>query len=157
MPRATVVDIPATLEFARRYLDHEDPQLARRVQLLERDLLTTDDLGGLYDCALVAQLLHGFPRAVGAHILRLLARHLEPGAPVCVLDHFKETTPESRSRGALFSINMLACAPAGQAYSSEELLQLMASAGLSDLRIVPGASAREVGMVLGVVGPRDSA
>ena len=145
---ATIVDLPGTLQFTRRQVARAG-DVARRITLLERDVLRQDDLQGPYDCALVSQFLHGFPRPTAEALLKLVARHLQPGATLCVLDYFKELRTPAGSRGALFSLNMVVSAPAGQAYTSAELRQMLATAGYGQLRTIPPASPREPGMILG--------
>ena len=149
---ATIVDLPSTLQFTRRLVAQTEDRVASRITLLERDVLREKDLQGPYDCALISQFLHGFPRPTAEALLRLVARHLDPGGRLCVLDYFKEIRTEAGSRGALFSINMAVCAPAGQAYTSDELRRMLTTTGYGEIQKIAPASPREPGMMVSVLG-----
>jgi hypothetical protein len=52
---------------------------------------------------------------------------------------------------ALFALNMLLGTPAGQAYSERQLMDMLAEAGVHDLRRIPVQAPNDSGVIVGLV------
>jgi ubiquinone/menaquinone biosynthesis C-methylase UbiE len=95
------------------------------------------DLGENYDVVLVPNFLHHFDPPTCATFLKKIYRALRPGGCVAVVEFVpnpdRVTTPEAAS----FSLVMLATTAAGDAYTFEELNDMLSQAGFKQTRQHP--------------------
>lgn len=165
--RAVLVDRAAVLALARRALAEEG--LERRAKLVEADLESIEATtlsgyivngaapsAGPAPTALLANLLHLFgPEACG-RLVRLAAAAVGPGGLVVLKDLLLEPDHSGPAAGVLFSLNMALFTEQGRVHDRAALVDLLASAGLEELRVRGLRGAPDAVVVTGRVprGPR---
>jgi SAM-dependent methyltransferase len=130
--RATVFDLPATIEVARQLLD-EDPDPAKeRVELKVGDF-NRDALGGPYDVVFLSHVIHGH---LDLYIRALLMRTrdaLKGGGLLVLHDFFTERSHTTPAFASLFGLNMLVSTDGGRTWSFEELKAELERLGYRDV------------------------
>ena len=133
----TLVDLPPVIDWARDELTRQDPAIRGRIRLCAADLLDDDavDLVGAgHDVVVLSHLLHDLDDVDAAAVLDLARRITRPGGSVVV---FELPGDPPGSFGPLFDLMMRVETP-GAARRVDELVELLAAAGLADLAEVPG-------------------
>jgi len=148
--RATVFDLKTTRPFAKRTIRRFGMQ--RRVDFRAGDYLT-DDLGGGYDAAWLSQILHGEGPEDCRTIVARAAEVLEPGGILLVHEFVLNDAKDGPLHPALFSLNMLLGTREGRSYSESEIRDMMAAAGLRDIRRLAFRPPGESGIIAGVKAP----
>lgn len=138
---ATVYDLPTTRPFAEATAARFG--VADRVAFLPGDY-TARDIPGTYDLAWLSQILHGESPESAAAIVAKAAAALAPGGLLLVHEFLLDDTLDGPEHATLFSLNMLLGTEGGQAYSWGQVEEMLARAGLTDIRR------------LGFAGPQDS-
>lgn len=140
---ATVFDLPEAVEMARETIAAED--MAQRVSVQAGDFWI-DDLGGGYDVALVFNIVHANLPDRNLELLAKVASALNPGGLVVILDQLtgEAAGGTAKAVAALMSLNLFNLA-GGQAYTFEEIVRWLGSAGFArprriGLRKAPGMS-----------------
>jgi SAM-dependent methyltransferase len=139
---AVVLDLPAAVEHAAPILAREN--MGSRVVHQAGDALT-DDLGdSRWDFIYVSQLVHHFDEPTNRAFMQRIARALNPGGVVAILELIRPDTPgKSGQAGALLDLYFALTSQSGT-WSIEEIAGWQRAAGLSvrsplRLRTVPGA------------------
>ncbi len=132
---ATVYDLPTTRPFAEKTIAQFD--LSDRITFKEGDFTEDADLGGPYDAAWLSHILHGEDPEECRRIVKKAAAALTPGGRLLIHEFILDNTRDTPLFPALFSLNMLLGTDGGQAYSEAELTDMMAGAGLRDIRRLP--------------------
>jgi SAM-dependent methyltransferase len=124
-----LIDLPATLEVARRLL--ASSPLADRVQLIAWDVYADPPPAGLppFDLVFISQLLHGEPPERNRELLARLRPLVAPGGRVIVHENVVEAGRTAPTVAALFAVNMLAMTEGGRTYTEEEILSWGREAG----------------------------
>jgi 2-hydroxy-4-(methylsulfanyl)butanoate S-methyltransferase len=136
--RATVLDVPAVVEVARRYRDAAGP--ASRIDLLAGDVLTAPWPGG-QDVVLCSYLLSAL---AGPGIDVVLARAYEalaPGGLLVVHDFMLDDTGPGPLPAALWFLQYLAYQPDADSFSAADLAARAAAQGFgpADVQVlIPG-------------------
>lgn len=146
---AVVYDLPTTREFAERTAASFG--LADRVAFVEGDYHENPVPTG-FDAAWLSHILHGEGPQGCATILRKGVDALEPGGMLLVQEFILDDAKDAPLFPALFSLNMLVNTDAGQSYSHEELAEMMADAGLTDIRRLSVELPNGAGIMAGVKG-----
>ncbi|NTV50139.1 MAG: methyltransferase [Geobacteraceae bacterium] len=128
---SVVYDLPTTRTFAEKTIARYD--LARRVAFIPGDF-HVDPLPDGFDAVWLSHVLHADGPEACAALLRKAAASLNPGGVLMVQEFILDDAKCGPQFPALFSLNMLLGTDAGQSYSGSELSELMAGAGLSDVR-----------------------
>lgn len=134
--RATLVDTPDVLGLARDWLG----PLADRARLVDGDASTVD-AGGGHGAALLANILHLHPPAMCARLCAAAARAVAPGGVVAIKDLRVDEDRGGPLGGLLFALNMAIYTQAGDVYSTLQLRDWLAAAGLADIVEQPLAAA----------------
>ena len=128
---ADIFDLPTTRPFAERTI--ESFGLSGRVRFIAGDVTHYQPDSG-YDVVWISHLLHSEGPESCSAILRNAASSLNPGGRMLIQEFILDDTKVSPLFPALFSLNMLVGTPSGQAYSQSELAEMMAAAGLQDIK-----------------------
>lgn len=138
--RATVADLPLTLEVTRDYLQRYG--MEARIDLCPLDAYAESDfaLGNGFDIVLVSNLLHMAGPEENRKLIGRLATHLRAGGRILVHESFIDHDRPVAER-ALFALHMLVATEAGRCYSYEEVGDWLAAAGFSAIRPVEGVFA----------------
>jgi hypothetical protein len=126
---ATVFDLPATVEIARRINREAN---ADRVTFIEGDCLV-DDLGSGYDLVFISHLFHAYGPEENLAIMRKAAAALNPGGRVAVQEFPIDGSRTAPLSSALFAVNMLVNTERGRCYSTAEIGGWMRAAGLAGI------------------------
>lgn len=146
--KATIFDLPTTAPFANKTI--EKFELADRVNFVDGNFLE-DTLPGRYDAAWLSQILHGEGLDDCHKLIRKVVSVMEPGGIVMIHEFMLANTMDGPLFPALFSLNMLTHTEHGQSYSEEQLMTMLSSSGLRDVRRLSMRGPNDSGVVLGVV------
>ena len=146
---ATVFDLPTTRPFAEKTI--AEYGLSDRINFEPGDFHTLEPAAD-YDMVWMSQILHGENPADCEKIVARAARALVPGGMLAVHEFILDDPRDAPLLPALFSLNMLAVTPAGQAYSEAELKEMLKNAGLVDISRTSYRGPTESGVVLGYKG-----
>ncbi len=147
--KATVYDLPTTRPFAQRTIGRFG--LAGRVDFANGNYLE-EEVRGSYDVAWLSQILHGEGPAACQEVIRKAVAALEPGGMILVHEFLLDNTMDGPLFPALFSLNMLLGTPDGQSYSEREIMDMLAGAGVKEIRRIPFRGPNDSGVISGTVG-----
>lgn len=115
---------------------------AKRSGILDRTRYIAGDMfevafGGLYDLAILSQVLHGLAEGDSIELLRRVASAIRPGGRVALHDYMAQSTsPRDEPGPYLFSAILLARTPAGEARTVDGHRRMLATAGLHTLQTI---------------------
>ncbi|MGE5301949.1 MAG: methyltransferase [Alphaproteobacteria bacterium] len=124
--RATIFELPATLDVTRRYVGAAG--MEERISLLEGDY-RTDLIPGHYDLIFLSNIIHGESYDENQRLMAKLYANLSPGGRLVVKDHVLDTTRTQPAVGALFSLLMLLTTQSGRCYGFDEIKAWLEKAG----------------------------
>jgi hypothetical protein len=145
---ALVFDLPSTRPFAEETIARFG--LSDRISYTAGDYLT-DDIPGRYDVAWLSHILHAEGPRQCAVILEKAVSVLEPGGMFLVQEFILDDSEDGPLYPALFSLNMLQGTTSGRAYSGKRLMEMLAAAGVRDLRRLPLNLPNGAGIIAGIV------
>ena len=143
---AVIHDLPTTRPFAEQTVARFG--LADRIAFAAGDILT-DPIATGFDVVWISHLLHSEGPAACATILAKAVKALDAGGQLLIQEFILDDNRTAPLHPALFSLNLLLGTPAGQAYSQGELADLMATAGLRDVRRLPMVLPNGAGIMSG--------
>jgi len=146
--KATVFDLPTTGSFARKTI--EKFGLSDRIDFIEGNYLK-EDIEGTYDVAWLSHIFHGEGPEECKKIILKTVSALEPGGMIIVHDFILNNRMDGPLFPALFSLNMLLGTARGQAYSEEQIKDMLAGAGVKGIRRIPFQSPNDSGIIAGIV------
>ncbi|GAB4223635.1 MAG: methyltransferase [Acidobacteriota bacterium] len=130
--RATLIDLPLTLEVARRRLAGR-PEL-ERLAFLRWDFYREPEPerpAGPFDRMLISQVLHAESPENNRALFARLAPLLATGALVVIHENAREPERWRPPAAALFAVNMLAMTAGGDTYTVDEIAEQAAAGGLA--------------------------
>lgn len=130
--KATVLDLPQTLETAKEVLAEEPTNVRERITLRPCDF-TRDDLGGLYDVAFVSHVIHGHSDHRVHALLMKLRDALGSNGLLLIHDFFTESAHTTPAFASLFALNMLVQTDGGRTWSFDETREILTSLGYRDV------------------------
>ena len=133
--RCTIVDLPRVCALARDYV--ADARLGERIATHAGDFFT-DPLPGGHDAALLAQILHDWPRERGAALVRRVADALPAGGQLWIHEKLVREDGTGPLANHLVDLDMLVWTE-GQQYTEAELRALLDDAGFTDVFCRPTA------------------
>lgn len=145
---ATVFDLGTTEPFALRTIERFG--LSSRVRFVAGDYLQ-DDIPGSYDVAWLSHILHGEGYSECEGIVAKTVKALKPGGLIFIHEFILDDSGNGPLFPALFSLNMLLGTEKGQAYREVELKDMLARAGVKEIRRMPFAGPNQSGIVCGAV------
>ncbi len=131
--RASVFDLPATLQIAERYI--RDAGMLERIRLMAGDY-RRDPVQGTYDIVFLSNIIHGEGPEENESLTRKLASNLKSGGEMIIKDHILDESGTSPAVGAIFSLLMLLTTAAGRCYRFSEVKLWLEKAGLSNTRLI---------------------
>jgi SAM-dependent methyltransferase len=146
--KTTVYDLPTTRPFAEKVIARFG--LSDRVRFAAGDYLR-DPVEGRYDVAWLSHILHAEGPEDCQTIVRKAVAALEPGGLVLVHEFILDDARASPLFPALFSLNMLLGTERGQSYTESEIKDMLANAGVTDIRRLPFRAPADSGIISGVV------
>jgi hypothetical protein len=146
--RGTIFDLPTTRPFAEKTIASFG--LTERVGFMDGNYLE-EDIKGTYDVAWLSQILHGEGPDHCRMIVSKAVAALEPGGLIMVHEFILNNTMDGPLFPALFSLNMLLGTNGGQAYSEAQLTDMLANAGVQEIRRLPFQGPNDSGIIMGVV------
>ncbi|MEW6672069.1 MAG: methyltransferase [Thermodesulfobacteriota bacterium] len=147
--RATVYDLAATRPFAEKTIAQFN--LADRIDFMDGDYVTEERIKGSFDAAWLSHILHGEGPQTCREIIRKTVSALEPGGMLVVHEFVLNNEKDGPLFPTLFSLNMLLGTEGGQAYSEKEIMDMLAGAGLKDIKRIPFDSPNDSGLISGTV------
>ena len=144
---ATVYDLPSTRPFAERIIEEFD--LTGRINFMDGNYLQ-DGIEGVYDVVWLSHILHAEGPEDCQKIIRKAVSALEPGGMIIVHDFLLNNTMDGPLFPALFSLNMLLSTPTGQSYSEQQIMNMLAGAGINKIQRLPVQTPNNSGIITGV-------
>ena len=130
--RATIYDLPATLEVARKILAEREPSSLARIDLVRFDYLY-DEILGRCGALFMSNIIHSEDETDNAQIMRKCFRALEPGGLIIIKDHIMNADLTEPKAGAIFALYLL-MATRGRDYSFDEVSRWLGDAGFVDIK-----------------------
>ncbi|NVN92453.1 MAG: methyltransferase domain-containing protein [Desulfuromonadales bacterium] len=146
--QAVIYDLPTTRTFAERTV--ESFGLSHRITVVSGDI-TSDPIGKDFDVVWISQLLHSEGPQSAAAILKKAAQALVPGGMIVVQEFILDNMRTAPPFPALFSLNMLINTTHGQSYSQGELEEMLANAGVTDIKRLDVELPSGAGIMMGTV------
>jgi SAM-dependent methyltransferase len=146
--KATVYDLPTTRPFAEKTIAEFD--LTDRIDFKDTDYLE-EKVEGSYDAAWLSHILHAESPEDCRKIIGKAVSVLDPGGMILIHEFILDNTMDGPLFPALFSLNMLLGTPAGQSYSEKQLMDMLAEAGVGELRRIFFESPNDSSIIAGIV------
>jgi hypothetical protein len=146
--RAAVYDLPTTRPFAERTIQQFN--LSDRIRFMDGNYLE-DPVKGRYDVAWLSHILHGEGPDDCRMIIQKTVDALEPGGMIIIHEFILNNSMDGPLFPALFSLNMLLGTESGQSYSEHQLTDMLAEAGVGDIKRIPIQSPNDSGILIGFV------
>ena len=145
---ATVCDLPTSRPFAEKTISKFG--LSDRIDFLGSDYLK-NEIKGKYDAAWLSQILHGEGPEACQKIIRKAVLALEPRGMIIIHEFLLDDTMDGPLFPALFSLNMLVGTTNGQAYSQEQIMNMLAGAGVAGIQRIAVQMPNDSGVITGLV------
>ncbi|MBF0411586.1 MAG: methyltransferase domain-containing protein [Desulfamplus sp.] len=145
---AVVFDLPTTRPFAEKTIERFGQQ--NRITFKDGNFLT-DQIKGKYDAVWISHILHGDSPSECEQTIKKAAAALEPGGMIIVHDFILNNKKDAPLFPALFSLNMLLATGGGQAYSEQEIMNMLKNAGCNNIFRTPYKGPMESGLVIGTI------
>lgn len=127
-------DWKPVLEFAQK--NAQTMGIADRYHLLPGSAFEIE-FGSGYDLALIINFLHALDRTTCTTLMRKVHAALIPGGRAAIVTFIPNSDRVSPPTAAAFSLMMLACTPAGDAYTFAELEGISKDAGFARVEMAP--------------------
>jgi SAM-dependent methyltransferase len=146
--KATVYDLPTTRPFAEKTI--KQFELTDSIQFAEGNYLN-DPIEGRYDAVWLSHILHGEGPDDCRMIIQKAVSVLEPGGMIIIHDFILNNSMDGPLFPALFSLNMLLGTDSGQSYSEDQIIDMLATAGVKDVRRIAIQSPNDSGIISGKI------
>ena len=146
--RATVFDLPTTRPFAEKTIKRFD--LSDRIDFQAGNYLE-GEIDGRYDAAWLSHILHGEGPDSCRQIIQKAVAALEAGGIIIIHEFILNNTMDGPLFPALFSLNMLLGTDAGQAYSEQQLRDMLAAAGAKEIQRIPVQTPNDSGIITAII------
>lgn len=144
---ATIFDLPTSRSFAEGCIDRFG--LSERIGFAAGNF-DEDVLPAGFDAVWISHILHSEGEKECLALLRKAAAALEPGGLLLVQDFILNDAKDGPLFPALFSLNMLVGTPCGRSYSRGELVAMMTSANIGEIKMVELDLPNGAGLLAGV-------
>ena len=146
--KATVFDLPTTRPFAKKTIKRFE--LSDRIEFQAGNYLK-DEIKGRYDAAWLSHILHG-EGPDGCHqIIKKAIAALKPGGIIIIHEFILNNSMDGPLFPALFSLNMLLGTEAGQAYSEQQLRDMLSAAGAREINRLPVQTPNDSGIITALI------
>ncbi len=141
-----VFDLPGSEKFARRSI--EKFGLEGRIEFAAGDF-NQNELPGEYDVIWMSHILHSEGPDACRKLLGKAAAALNPSGEIIIHDFILEDQKDRPLFPALFSLNMLLGTDQGRAYSQSEIIGMLNSVGIAEVRRTDFSGPTESGILIG--------
>jgi SAM-dependent methyltransferase len=145
---AVVFDLPTTRPFAEQTITRF--KMGHRVKFQEGDFLE-DPVQGTFDVAWLSHILHGEGPDAARRIIEKAVSALSPGSLIIIHEFILDDDRSGPVSPALFSLNMLLATSSGQSYTQSEIAEMLAAAGVRNIRRLPLDPPGNTGLMMGEV------
>ena len=146
--KATVFDLPTTQPFAEKTIKRFD--LSDRIDFVGGNYVE-DEIKGSYDAAWLSHILHGEGPEGCRKIIQKATAALKPGGIIIIHEFILDNSMDGPLFPALFSLNMLLGTDSGQAYSEQQLMDMLAAAGAGDIQRLAVKTPNDSGIITGIL------
>ena len=146
--KATVYDLPTTRPFAEKTI--KQFKLADRIQFVDGNYLE-DPIEGRFDAVWLSHILHGEGPDDCRMMIQKAVGVLAPGGLIIIHEFILNNSMDGPLFPALFSLNMLLGTEAGQAYSENQIIDMLVETGVKDTRRIAVQSPNDSGIIIGKV------
>jgi SAM-dependent methyltransferase len=146
--KATVYDLETTRPFAEKTIAQFD--LSERI-IFQDGNYVEENIRGSFDVAWLSQILHGEGPEEAQKIIQKAASVLEPGGMILIHEFLLNNEMDSPLFPALFSLNMLLGTEQGQSYSEQQIMDMLAKAGVKKIHRLSIPSPNDSGIIQGTV------
>lgn len=146
--KATVFDLSTTQPFAEKTIQRFD--LSDRIHFQAGNYLQ-DEIKGRYDAAWLSHILHGEGPDGCRQIIQKTVDVLKPGGIIIIHEFILNNSMDGPLFPALFSLNMLLRTDAGQAYSEQQLRDMLATAGAKNVQRLPVQTPNDSGIITATI------
>lgn len=143
---ATVFDLPTTRHFAEQTIDRFG--LSGRIQFQAGSYLE-DPVEGAFDVAWLSHIFHGEGPEGCKSIIDNASNVLASGGMILIHEFILNDTMDSPLFPALFSLNMLLGTESGQAYSEQQIRDMLSNAGFVNIHRIPVNTPNDSGVIAG--------
>lgn len=144
--KSDVYDLPTTRPFAEKTIARFG--LANRIQFVEGNYLE-NNIEGAYDAAWLSQVLHGEGPLACQMLIDKTISAMKPGGLLLVHEFILNNTCDRPMFPALFSLNMLVNTEGGQSYTEYQIMEIMAKAGLKNIKRLAFQGPNDSGIITG--------
>ncbi len=146
--KATVFDLPTTRPFAQKTIDRFE--MDDKITFIDGNYIN-DSIRGTFDVAWLSHILHAENQDDCERIIQKTLSSLEPGGMIIIHDFILENTKDGPLFPALFSLNMLLGTSGGQSYSEQELVAMLAGAGVEQIQRSSFRGPTDSGIITGIL------
>jgi hypothetical protein len=146
--QAVVFDLPTTRPFAEATIGKYG--LSDRIRFQAGSYLK-DPVEGRYEVAWLSHILHGEGPEDCQGIIQKAVSALSPGGMILIHEFILNNEMSGPLFPALFSLNMLLGTASGQAYSEQQISDMLARAGVRNIHRIAIDSPNDSGIIAGVV------
>jgi SAM-dependent methyltransferase len=146
--KATVFDLPTTRPFAEKTIERFD--LSDRIDFRGGNYLK-DNIEGRFDAVWLSHILHGEGPEECKKIIQKAAAALEQNGILLIHEFILDNSMDGPLFPALFSLNMLLGTDSGQAYSEQQLMDMLAAAGAKEIQRLAVQTPNDSGIITGIV------
>ena len=146
--QAVVFDLPTTRSFAETTIGRFG--LSNQIRFQAGSYLE-DPVEGRYDVAWLSHILHGEGPEDCQRIIQKAVSALSPGGMILIHEFILNNEMSGPLFPALFSLNMLLGTSSGQAYSEQQLSDMLSGAGVRNIHRIAIDSPNDSGIIVGVV------
>jgi len=144
---ATLFDLETTRPFAEKIINRF--HMKNRIAFAGGNYLE-DPIPGEYDVVWLSHILHAEGPENCRRLIQKAVAVLEPGGLILVHDFILNADMAGPLFPALFSLNMLLGTPKGQSYSEGQIVDMLRSAGVGDIRRHPFRGPTDSGILMGI-------
>ena len=144
--QADVYDLPTTRPFAEKTISKFN--LTDRIKFVDGNYLE-DPIPGSYDVLWLSHILHAEGPEDCRSIIQKAVGALEPKGLIIIHEFILNNSMDGPLFPALFSLNMLLGTESGQSYSERQLTDMLADAGVNNIRRIPIESPNDSGLLIG--------
>ncbi len=144
--RATVYDLPTTRSFAEKTIGRFG--LSDRIVFQEGDYLE-GTIQGTFDVVWLSHILHGEGPEECQGMIQKSVSTLVPGGLILVHEFILNDEMDGPVFPAIFSLNMLLGTEKGRSYSDRQIREMLARAGVRELRRIPVQTPNDSGIIQG--------
>ena len=145
--RATIFDLPATLEVTKRFVDASD--VRDRITLIPGNY-RSDPIPGAYPLAFLSNIIHGEGNEENERLMAKLYGCLDRDGVIIIKDHILDNSRAHPGIGAVFSLLMLLTTEQGRCYSFNEVKSWLDKAGFQRVQEIPLSPPLTSSLVIGM-------